>query len=1275
MKKQIKKLLCAAITLAMTAGTIVLPTAASADEYTPLFEGDTVLNEWKFEFGGDGATPDTGCIFVTPDTNFVTNTGDYQYGFLGTGEDDYKLTNRYDGWTTQKGQVIELGTGADGMGIGVVGAGGTGENAGADIFGNKADKYYPTRFALKVEDDTYYRIKAVVTTLDPTKDATASLYTERKHPIYTEKTIKAGETETTEFSVRVTPIYYEKSDPKGTIKDEMVTVGVLGENSALVSLEIQQVETLPTFWVLGDSTVTDGNTTLPFFPLQNYTGVGTGLTKYLPRSIAMVNEGEGGLNAADSLHFNMVSSRIKEGDYLYVEYGHNHKSDGPSGYKACLDKYYNVCNKVGAKLIIVSPIERINQWDSATNTYTHSLRDFATTGAEYVDEKIAAGADDIAYVDLNKYSLDFYNKVTADNNNESGAIKFYFQTAKGSGTDQTHPNDAGAENLAYEFIKAADAVTDPVQRAVLAPVLGGGVVDVTSKTAGDMTVIGASYDENGVLVRGGFSPVSFEAAGTKSVYIPILSDKLMVWDSINGMKPVTEAEASMSNIPNLVSSEITSLGAAGTTSAWPSYIVPTDNKYPVVINDIKVADNGEVTSARVTVQDASTPFSHYGIIVITVLDADGNEKGKIYAVDQVDNSTGKGPQTVTNFTKSVLIGESDTYEAVVLEAEDTAEGIKVKEDGEIYSAVYTPTEIDKQLLLNENGDGNENFDYYGAVYEGSEVSSLENYNGWTSRGSAGKVLTLGQTDEFKYATVNSDGAKNGSANQGSFCIAKDLSEEIGTTGRYIISADIKYVSGGGLVFRLVSGNSDSNAWGTQSFDAFTMGDSGAVTVQGEKAGTISAQEFTKVQYILDMDLGTATMTVGGEDPVTVKVPNYDTTSLEVSPSKLTAFMFGGDKIAFEAKVANLVVAKLKDQKLPEYDVALSASDDAKGTVSLTVKTEEAEPAPAAETTSGTFPINTVLTAKAAANDTFVFMGWLDESGETVSTDSEYTFRLRSQTKLTASFVNEPSVGDITDYSVAAENPSIKSTVGNTTAVKIADAVDSAGTPVSKVTSADVTWSCDEAGITIDAEGVLTIGEGFSLGDALAKEITVKSVLNGIEKTCVITIYGYEYFENMSEASTNFNGTFVNISGTTTIAFPGASTTSTYTMTSPVTLDKATTIEYQNAWTGANTCGQFRTLNFKNSEGNVIFSIPYTWASIKIGDVELVNAIAKDTFTTVTVLVNPETNKVTVSVGGNSTETTLAEGAGDIAAIDFQSASSAPGPEARALGISNITITK
>lgn len=98
MNRTVKKLLSSALSLAIIAGSIVLPTTAGAAEYTPLVEGDNVIKEWKFDFDAASGTPEDGYTLVTPETSFVTNkVGDEQYGFLGIGEEDYKLTDRYDG--------------------------------------------------------------------------------------------------------------------------------------------------------------------------------------------------------------------------------------------------------------------------------------------------------------------------------------------------------------------------------------------------------------------------------------------------------------------------------------------------------------------------------------------------------------------------------------------------------------------------------------------------------------------------------------------------------------------------------------------------------------------------------------------------------------------------------------------------------------------------------------------------------------------------------------------------------------------------------------------------------------------------------------------------------------------------------------------------------------------------------------------------------------------------------------------------------------------------
>ena len=453
-----KKIIAAVFITVLTMSTI----------YIPIKGSETELNSWKFDFGEVGTLAENGYTLVTPDMHII-NDENRNWGFIGTNEKDYRLNGgRIDGFIQQEGQVIELVATENG-----IGSMGIRDKTVRDF--NSGD-YYPVRFALKVPDETYYKVKVTVTTLDATRPAVASLYTERKHPIFTKKEVKAGEAVTAEFTVRVTPVYYEKSDPKGLMEDGYVNVCLLGDNAALSKIEIEQIETAPTLWILGDSTVTDGGGVLPFFPLQNYTGVGTGTTKYLPADIAMVNEGEGGLSAHDNYHFNTVKSRLKEGDFLWVEYGHNHKTDGAEGYKGCLEKYYNACKEAKATLILVGPIDRINWYNAVENKWNSSLKAFSDTAKAFVDEKLEKNPDDkIAFVDLNEPSLEWFGKITSSGvvggnivKNEARLVHFYFQGAPGAkDVDHTHPNDAGAENLAYLFFENADTDTYPALKPIL----------------------------------------------------------------------------------------------------------------------------------------------------------------------------------------------------------------------------------------------------------------------------------------------------------------------------------------------------------------------------------------------------------------------------------------------------------------------------------------------------------------------------------------------------------------------------------------------------------------------------------------------------------------------------------------------------------------------------------------------------------------------------------------------------------------------------------------
>lgn len=127
----------------------------------------------------------------------------------------------------------------------------------------------------------------------------------------------------------------------------------------------------------------------------------------------MSNQGDGGIASGDTNHFNTAKAGFKEGDYLYVEYGHNETN--VDSYKSNLQKYYDACKAAKMKLIVVGPIDRCQtkQLDKKTGKWSSTLSGYSNAGKEFVDEKIASGATDIAFVDINGGWIEFLNNTSA----------------------------------------------------------------------------------------------------------------------------------------------------------------------------------------------------------------------------------------------------------------------------------------------------------------------------------------------------------------------------------------------------------------------------------------------------------------------------------------------------------------------------------------------------------------------------------------------------------------------------------------------------------------------------------------------------------------------------------------------------------------------------------------------------------------------------------------------------------------------------------------------
>jgi hypothetical protein len=483
-------------------------------------------NKWKFDFGPAKSVA-KGYTSVTADLAYTQERG---YGFLGLGPNGYKEDNRSDGFVMQEGQEIKLQEVSKP----------NPKNVDDDALA-VTEPGMPIRFAVNVAPNTYYKVKVTLIGADPSKDAIVNLFSEKRHFHLTEKVIPTGTSLTYEFNVNVQNVY---SKVTGTYEDTMLNIAVNGENAAISSVEIQQKKHGKTIWVLGDSTVNDQLATLPYFRLQNYSGVGQALSKYVGPDIAVSNHAESGLDNYSSVkHFDQFKDRIKPGDIVFFEFGHNHKNDGPIGYYNGISYYYDFVHQKGANFIIAGPVDRHRayQYEAATNTWSSTLNGFSALGKQYVEEKMAAGATDIAFVDLNAPSLAWYSHLCETLGKNAASTDYYFRGVQGEKVDGTHPNDAGADNFAKMFFDGAKSIMN---------------------------------------------------ANPETPQAKVLADLL---------------EGARDEIPYTVPASITNLGPAP-NSAYPQpYAPPVANQYPLVINNVALDANGKIVSMSAIKQgDLST---------------------------------------------------------------------------------------------------------------------------------------------------------------------------------------------------------------------------------------------------------------------------------------------------------------------------------------------------------------------------------------------------------------------------------------------------------------------------------------------------------------------------------------------------------------------------------------------------------------------------------------------------------------------------------------------
>ena len=384
---------------------------------------------WKFDFGSGPVQ--SGYTQVLPSTVYNTTAG---YGFAST------------------------------SGLSAVNRGAPDSLRGDYITGSAAFK-----FSANVPTGNY---NVTVISGDNTGTSDTSFKSEIERIVAQQVKTATGQFSTYTFTVHV------KSDG-------VLDLTFYGSAPKVNAVEIQQTTTAITLFIAGDSTVCDQNN-IPF------AGWGQEFTAYLKQGVAVANfadSGESSTSFWNGFYVPNIQNKIKAGDYLFIQFGHNdEKALTLAQYKAGLKRYVDDAKAKGAKPILITPLER-NIWSGGTLGHSHGQ--FPATMQQLATET------GTPCIDLTTKSWNLYNSM----GQTASATLFV------SG-DRTHTNEIGA-------VRVAGLVRDGVRELNLSPLASF----LLGSTPVDPLPAGANYEAEGAVLAGGVTTEATSGGFSGSGYL------------------------------------------------------------------------------------------------------------------------------------------------------------------------------------------------------------------------------------------------------------------------------------------------------------------------------------------------------------------------------------------------------------------------------------------------------------------------------------------------------------------------------------------------------------------------------------------------------------------------------------------------------------------------------------------------------------------------------------------------------------------------------------
>jgi len=230
--------------------------------------------------------------------------------------------------------------------------------------------------------------------------------------------------------------------------DNLLTIEFNDKAPKVCSVIIQPNKNSKTIFITGDSTVVDAQyepwaswgQMLPYF--------------FVPNEVVIANYAESGetLKAFEDRHrIDKIWNKIKSGDYLFIQFGHNDQKYGnstKSGYRKRLKEWILKAKQLGAIPVLVTSMNR-RVFDK-NNKIVNTLDDFPDAMREIAKE------ENVYLIDLNALSKTLFEAMGP----EAAKKAFVYYPANSypnqatALADDTHFNTYGAYELAKCVVKS-----------------------------------------------------------------------------------------------------------------------------------------------------------------------------------------------------------------------------------------------------------------------------------------------------------------------------------------------------------------------------------------------------------------------------------------------------------------------------------------------------------------------------------------------------------------------------------------------------------------------------------------------------------------------------------------------------------------------------------------------------------------------------------------------------------------------------------------------------